>query len=224
MNKSIKIKWIKTGIICGFLTTIIFPAMAFLDLPVQFLLAIAASFGILLIISSIGLYYFISLHKNSVSLQLAVLFNIIAGSIVVMMFTVQLGLFSKGKVTEYEIPKEIKSYAYGLNNLTQLSLDVAWDIFISLGTILFALNMFSHPKLGRVIGITGILMGLGLLFINIYTFPLPPGEEGFIDLGPFTALWYLAVTLMITIGLKWANEKTGTVLFVQPDINSPVTK
>jgi len=203
---NIKFNWIKTGIICGFLTVIVFPIMAFVDLPVQLTLTLAASFGILLLIASIGLYHFISLHKISLSLQLGVLFNIMASAIVVMMFTVQLGLFSEGKTYGQDVQKEVKTYVFKTVNLTQLSLDVAWDIFISLGTILFATSMLSHPKLGKIIGGVGILIGLGLLVLNIYTFPIPPGEAGLIDLGPFTALWYLAVTIMISISYGWAKD------------------
>jgi len=206
-NKNI-LKWIKTGIICGYLTLIVYPVMILVNLSVQFALVLASSFGILFLIASIGLYRFISLYKNSVSLQLGVLFNIIGCSIVVIMLTVQLGLFSEGKNYGQEIQKEVKTYVFKTANLTQLSLDVAWDIFISLGTILLALNMLSHPRLGKIIGGIGIILGMGLLFLNIYSFPIPPGESGLIDLGPFTALWYLTVTVMMTVSLKWVNELT----------------
>ena len=126
------------------------------------------------------------------------------------MFTVQLGLFSEGKTYGNDVPKEIKNYVFDTANLTQLSLDIAWDIFISLGTVLLALNMLSHPKLGKIIGAAGILLGISLLVLNLYSFPVPPGETGSIDLGPFTLLWYLAVTIMNTVGYKWAKEKILT--------------
>jgi hypothetical protein len=206
MENKIKYSWIKTGIVCGFLTAIVFPVMAFVDLPVQLTFTLAASFGIFLIIASIGLYHILSIHKNSMSLQLAGLFNIIAGTVVVLMFTVQLGLFSEGKNYGEDVQKEVKTYVFKTVNLTQLSLDVVWDLFISLGTILFAFNMLSHPKLGKIIGGIGILLGAGLLILNIYTFPIPPGEAGSIDLGPFVALWYLAVTIMMAISLRWVRE------------------
>jgi hypothetical protein len=122
------------------------------------------------------------------------------------MFAVQLGLFSEGKTYGTEIQKEIKNYVFQMGNLTQMTLDVAWDIFISLGTILFGFSMLSHPRLGKIIGGIGILMGAGLLFLNIYTFPFPPGEAGLIDLGPFTALWYFAVTVMIAVSLGWVKK------------------
>jgi len=206
MENKIKLKWIKSGIICGYLTLIVYPVMIMVDLLVQFALVLAASFGILLIIASIGLYKFMSLHKNSVSLQLGALFNIIASAVVVMMFTIQLGLFSEGKKAGDEIPKEVKSYVFKTANLTQMSLDVVWDIFLSIGTILFAINMLSHPKLGKIIGGVGIILAAGLLVLNIKVFPMPPAESGSVDLGPFVALWYFAVTILMTISFRWARE------------------
>ena len=88
----------------------------------------------------------------------------------------------------------------------QLGLDVAWDVFICLGTLLFALNMIRHPRLGRIIGIIGIALAVGLFALNIYTFPTPPGEAGLFDLGPFVSLWYLVVSIMVLSSLKWARE------------------
>ena len=202
-------KWIKTGIVCGFLTVIIYPSMLFLDLPVQFTLIMACSFGIFFMIASIGLYHFIAINKKTVSLQLGVLFNIIACSVVVMMFTIQLALVSVKQNDGIVIQKEIMNYVFHTLNTIQLSLDVVWDIFLSLGTILLAMNMIPHPKLGKVIGIIGMILAAGLLVLNISTFPIPPGEAGLIDLGPITALWYLAVTIMIALRMKWVSEKSA---------------
>jgi hypothetical protein len=204
-------KWIKTGIICGFLTMLIYPSMLFLDIPIQFTLILACSFGILLMIASVGLYHFIALNRKTVSLQLGVLFNIIGCTVVVMMFTIQLGMVSVKQNTDPGLQKDTVNYILHFINTIQLSLDVVWDIFLSLGTILLAFNMLSHPKLGKIIGLIGILIGIGLLVLNISTFPIPPAEAGLFDLGPAAALWYLAVTIMIVTGMKWVREKLTPV-------------
>lgn len=204
-------KWIKTGITCGFLTMLIYPSMLFLDIPIQFTLILACSFGILLMIASIGLYHFIALNRKTVSLQVGVLFNIIGCAVVVMMLTIQLGMVSVKQNTDPGLQKDTVNYILHFINTIQLSLDVVWDIFLSLGTILLALNMLSHPKLGRFIGISGMIIAAGLLVLNISTFPIPPAEAGSFDLGPVCALWYLAVTIMITIGMKWARERLTPV-------------
>ena len=86
-----------------------------------------------------------------------------------------------------------------------LGLDVAWDAYIGLGTVLFGVSMFRHPRFGRVFGTGGIVLGLGLLVLNLYTFPTPPANAGLIDLGPFIGLWYLAVSIQMWRSSGWAQ-------------------
>jgi hypothetical protein len=206
MEQKLRLQWINTGIISGLLTFIVYPLMILVELPVQFTLMLAFLFGILFMLASIGLYNFISIDSKTTILQSALLFNIIACSIVIMMFTIQLALFSERKYTGSDASKELSKYIFQLVNLVQLSLDIVWDMFISIGTILFAMSMFKHPKLGKIIGSAGVLLGTALLFNNIYYFPVPPAESGSIDFGPFVALWYLGVTVMMLMSLKWAKE------------------
>jgi hypothetical protein len=79
-----------------------------------------------------------------------------------------------------------------------LGLDVAWDAYIGLGTILFGISALAHPRLGAA-----------LLVLNLASFPTPPANAGSIDIGPLVGLWYLAVTLVIFRSLSWvrANEE-----------------
>jgi len=208
MNISIQKTWIKTGMISGFITLIVYPVMLLVSLPVQLTLVLACSFGFLFMIASIGLYYFISLNKKNVSLQLGVLFNIIATAVVTMMFTIQLALFQTKLSSGIDITKEMKNYIFQFPNTIQMGLDVVWDIFLGVGTILLAINMFRHPRLGKIFSITGIIIALALLIFNIYSFPIPPAESGSIDLGPLAALWYLAVTIRIAMSFKWIDGLT----------------
>ena len=207
MNTSITKTWIKTGIISGFITLAVYPVMIFVSFPVQITLVLACAFGFLFMIASVGLYNFISLNKKSVSLQLGVLFNIIASAVVTMMFTIQMALFHTVRNSNIDITKEMKNYIIQFPNTIQLGLDVVWDIFLGAGTILLAINMFRHPRLGKIFSITGIIIALALLVLNITTFPVPPAESGSIDLGPLAALWYLAVTIRIAMSFKWVDEK-----------------
>ncbi len=86
-----------------------------------------------------------------------------------------------------------------------LGLDVAWDVYIGLGTVLFGVSMLRHPRFGRPFGISGIILGLGLLVLNLYTFPAPPANAGLMDLGPFIGFWYLAVSVQTWRSLGWAQ-------------------
>ena len=207
MNTSIPKTWIKTGMISGFITLAVYPVMIFVSFPVQITLVLACAFGFLFMIASVGLYNFISLNKKSVSLQLGVLFNIIASAVVTTMFTIQMALFHTVRNTNVDITKEMKNYIFLFPNTIQLGLDVVWDIFVGVGTVLLAINMFKHPRLGKIFSITGIIIALALLVLNITTFPVPPAESGSIDLGPLAALWYLAVTIRIAMSFKWVDEK-----------------
>lgn len=211
MEEKLKLQWIKTGIISGCMTFVVYPLMILVDLPVHLTLLLALSFGVLFILASIGLYNFISIDLRTARLQSALLFNITGCTVVVMMFTIQLALFSEGKYTGADVSKEFAKHTFHLVNLVQLSLDIVWDVFISLGTILFASSMLKHPRLGKIIGLVGVLIGAALLFNNIYYFPVPPAESGSIDFGPLVALWYLAVTIMMIRSLKWAKEKLNPV-------------
>ncbi len=86
-----------------------------------------------------------------------------------------------------------------------LGLDVAWDVFGGAGTVLFGFALWRHPRFGRIPGLAGVLVGVGLLVLNIGTFPTPPANAGWFDIGPFVALWYLLVMLRV-LWLAWPRE------------------
>jgi hypothetical protein len=88
----------------------------------------------------------------------------------------------------------------------QLGMDLSWDVYLSVGTFLFALSMLTHPRFGKIFGWLGISFALLLLYFNFISFPVPPGEAGLIDFGPAIGLWYLAVAIRILFSLKWVEE------------------
>jgi hypothetical protein len=198
--------WIRTGVICGLIALVIYPLIIFVSFPINITLLLACAFGILLIVASIGLYKIVSLHKKTLTLQLAVLFNIIACSVVTMMFTIQIALFSFRQEAKSDLPRETTNYIWQIPNIIQLGLDVVWDIFFCIGTFLLAMNMFNHPRFGKIISVAGMTVALLLFVLNIWTFPMPPGESGSIDAGPLTALWYLAATIMTMRSFGWADK------------------
>jgi hypothetical protein len=92
----------------------------------------------------------------------------------------------------------------------QLGLDVSWDVFISVGTLLFALNMLKHPRFGKILGGIGALLAVLLLGFNLYTFPIPPANADLIDFGPFVGLWYLIVSIQTLRSLAWAKKESAS--------------
>jgi hypothetical protein len=148
------------------------------------------------------LYYFIQIHKKSIASKIAVISNIIAGALLTQMFLVQLAI----KSSRPEIIDESSKWIWNTVNHVHYGLDVAWDVYIFLGTILFAISIFNHPKLGKIFSITGILISILMIITNIISFPIPPYEEYF-DFGPFIGLWYLAITIKIAFSKKWIHQQ-----------------
>lgn len=206
-------RWIKLGAICGPLAVISYAALVFGKLPDFPAMLLVCAFGPFLGIASVGLYHFLALVRKTVTLQIAVVANIIGVSFVTMMLIVQASTNIRmekaiAKVSDPAATDALKAIWRGVDSV-QLGMDVAWDVFGVLGTLLFAINMLWHPRLGKIIGIVGIILAVGLFVFNIYTFPTPPGEANLIDLGPFVALWYVAVSIMILLSLGWARKTLG---------------
>jgi len=112
-------------------------------------------------------------------------------------------------LVQLAIGHQIESLGEEAQNLTvlrtalvgvQLGMDVAWDIFISLGTLLFGVSMIGDARFGWILGIAGILIAVTLLTLNLWTFPTPPSAKNLVDLGPLLGLWYLVVTVMM---IRW---------------------
>jgi hypothetical protein len=200
-NNYIIYNWIKVGIICGFLVSIIYPALLFVS---DLLLAVilASSMGILLSLASVGLYYFIRIHKEDITSKIALISNILAGAILTQMFLVQLAITTSKPET---LDEPVKSIWITINHI-HYGLDVAWDVYIFLGTFLFAISIFKHPKLGKIFAVAGILISLLMIVTNLISFPIPPTED-YIDFGPLIGLWYLGVTIKIAVSKKWVLEK-----------------
>lgn len=205
MNESkIIIKnWIKLGIVSGLLASVIYPALIFIPMPKLFQVILIMAWGPLLGLSAVGGYYFLSLHKRTVTLQIAAISQIIAGVLVTTMLLVQVSL----KISEPELINPASQWVWNSLNTVHLGIDVAWDVFLFLGSILFAINMFNHPKFGKIFSLTGIIISILLISFNIMTFPTPPADAGSVDLGPLMGLWGLAVTINILVKYKWIDTK-----------------
>jgi hypothetical protein len=209
-------RWIKLGAICGLLVWFVYAALIFGQLPEPAAVTLVCAFGPLLGIASVGLYHFIAIAGRTVTLQIAAVANVIGGTLLTTMLLVQGSLNLRmekaiAKAADPAASESLKAVWRGVDSV-QLGLDVAWDVFIALGTLLFAFNMLRHPRLGKIIGILGILLAVGLFALNVYTFPTPPGEAGLIDLGPFAGLWYLVVAIIVLRSLGWARDKLNSAM------------
>jgi hypothetical protein len=210
-NHDLTYRWIRLGAICGPLAILTYAVLILVPLPNFWGMLLVSAFGPLLGLASVGLYHFMALARKTMTLQIAVAANIIAIAIVTTMLIVQMSLNIRmeraiAKVSDPSVIESLKAIWRGVDSV-QLGMDVAWDVFGVLGALLFAINMLWHPRLGKIIGMLGIVLALGLFVFNIYTFPTPPAEANLLDLGPLVALWYVVVSIMILFSLGWARKR-----------------
>ncbi len=203
-------KWVKVGIVCGILANLCYGLAIGLPMPERLTNTIFFAFGPLLMAGAPGTYFFIKQYRNSITLQVGTLFMIAAGMSVTVMAVVQRAVFSTFLPIKPEATDVVayKAWKMGLEsgNAIQLGLDIVWDIFILTGTVLLAISMYNHPRLGKIVSIVGITIGLLGLYFNLSTFPTPPAVAGSFDIGPLVGLWFLAVTIMIIVNLKWMRH------------------
>jgi len=190
------LKRVQIGIFGGFFACLAYLLLAFVPLPKLATTALAALFGPALGLASIGLRRLLDWETPRVSSALAALSNALAGVLFSAMVLVQMAVGSA--IGEKKPSLEVKAVWLGL--------DVAWDVYIGLGTLCFGLAMLGHPRFGRVFGCCGMAIAAGLLALNLWTFPTPPSNAGLIDLGPVIGLWYLVVTIRMWCSLSWARH------------------
>jgi hypothetical protein len=149
-------------------------------------LVFAFAFGIT--VSSIGLYHVLGGMTGSRMALIAAVANVIAAVQLLAMLMVQMAV----RATVEQPEAALRAVWWGL--------DVAWDLYIGAGTILFGLAMFGRRGLGAWLGVPGVLISVVFLIFNIATFPEPPDTAGLVDLGPVVGLWYLVVYLRLGVG------------------------
>lgn len=194
--------WIVYGMIAGIVGDFAYGS-SFAPIPFPVSMYLGMAFGPLLSLAFVGFYHFFKLHRNSITLQAATIFGVIAGTIVNMMIVVQWAI---GRTVPLESRAGL-GLAYEGLNMVQLGLDVSWDIYFSLATILLGLVMLGHPRFGKIWGAATLLIGGGLLVLNLASFPTPPGEADSFDLGPVSGVLFLFVAIRVLASLKWVDEK-----------------
>jgi len=188
---------VRLGIAAGLFACLAYPLAAFAHLPRLPETALVACFGPALAVACYGLRRLLDLEKPLLSAALGLLLNALAGALYTAMGLLQVAVvFTAGA-------EKVSSHLVAI----WLGLDVAWDAYVGLGTICFALAMWRHPRFGRIFAILGIAIGAGLPALHLLTFPTPPQNAGLVDLGPALGLWYLAVTIQMWRSLAWAEGR-----------------
>lgn len=200
LGSTFNLKAIRVGIVAGFFACMAYPLAAFAPLPKLATTTLVACFGPALGVASYGLRRLLDLETPRLSSAIGSWLNALAGALFSAMGLIQLAV-------RYSAGGESVSASF---IAIWLGLDVAWDAYVGLGTISFALAMLRHPRFGRVFALLGMAIGAGLLALHLYTFPAPPQNSGLVDLGPALGLWYLAVTIQMLRSVSWARKETST--------------
>jgi hypothetical protein len=204
-DQSFELKWVRVGVGTGILAVVSYSLLVAVPLPLPAALVLASGFGPLLGVASIGLYHFLKLHRRTVTAQIAAAFNLVAGFAATSMLLVQLAVrqFVRTELdTASQGAAETIRVAWKVVDQVQLGLDVCFDVYIALGTVLFALNLLGHPRVGWALGGLGLLTGVLVLVLNLLSFPTPPAQAGSIDVGPLVGFWYLVVCVEILRSLN----------------------
>lgn len=183
--------WIITGSLCGISAILAYFGAAFLPLPDRPAQVLAFAFGPLVAIASLGLVHAVEQGTPRVGTRIAGFLGAAAGITVLAMLTVQQALFAAyGRMPEND---PSRAALVELGNAVHFGLDIAWDCLIAVSITLFAIHLWRLSAFGKALSITGMLCGVLLFAINMAAFPDPPDRIGMLDMGPFCALWMLAV-------------------------------
>lgn len=192
------IRPVRVGIVAGLVACSTYAALVSLPLATRPAAALAAAFGPSIAIASFGLHRFLTLERRALSADLALAGDVVAGALMSAMLRVQIAVKAR---SEGPPARDVASVWLGL--------DVAWDAYVGMATMLFALAAWGHPRLGRPFAISGAAIGAALVTLNLATFPIPPADADVVDVGPLVGVWYLAITLRMWRSLGWASARAG---------------
>ena len=203
-------KLVQVGLYCGLVASILFPLWSAFNLPLQLNLLLHFAFGPLIVIAFIAIQTFLKVRYDSVSNRIGTVFGAIAGVAFCCMTVVQASnvQWIKNQITnesDQSIKKELQRNLTSVFSV-QLGLDIVWDIFITLATVLVSIAIFKLSKFGSFYGLLGVFVGIATLFLNLYTFPVPPRDTGLLDLGPFVGVWFFGLSIYLIIANNQQNQ------------------
>jgi len=202
--------WIITGIICGILADIVYILATTISITPTINNLLFFSFGPFLIIAVIGIYAMLCQQGETVARQLGTLFLILSGVTHTIMATMQGAIRSvmsgylsgADTVAEKDLFRNIYRGVFS----TQAGVDMAFDIFISIGVILIAYSMWQHTNFGKVVSLLGVMIGSTGLLFNLIAFPDNAANVGLIDPGPFFGAWFLVIVIQMGYFLKTSPQ------------------
>jgi hypothetical protein len=162
-----------------------------------------------LLLSCLALAHFHARGCMPPSLQIAVVCAAVAAATFLVMITVQTGLsltlLEDYRVLEEGVEKTAALWALRSMDQTQLAMDIAWDVWISMATVAFGIAMLNklNSNVVRLIGLSGVIAGVAGLGVNFFAYPLTPTAVGLPDPGIFFFTWFvLAAVHLVMVVVK----------------------
>lgn len=197
---------LRGGAACGLIAALIYPLWSALPLPATPNLLLHFAFGPLLVVAFIGLDIWSQQQRTSAAARIGCVFGAIAGVAFCMMTVVQaanLGWIPPriAATADPLLQQDLRRVLHGVFRV-QLGLDIVWDLFITVGTLLFAASLPGDSPWRRSWRVYGVTAAAATLGLNLMSFPVPPRDAGLVDGGPFVGAWYLGTTLMMIADLR----------------------
>jgi hypothetical protein len=194
------INWVSIGIIAGLAACITYPIATLIPLPTPRLtLIVGASFGPALTIACWALGRVLQSERPSIAAEFGAVLNALAGALVTAMILVQLAVV---QTTASPAAPALEEFFIRRVWDVILGMDVAFDMFIGLGTAFFGFAMLRDQRFGKIVGGLGLVIGLVVILgFNMATFPDPPAQAGLFDPGIVTGIFYFIVVIQMIIEL-----------------------
>lgn len=197
-------RFIPAGIIFSFIASIIFPLDYFVDFEIKTELVLLLVFALSIGLSSLGIYYFLELNKKSKVLKIALKLSILSGLVYAISGSVRLGLETP---LENILVQGDQSFIYALSARIGTSISFIWKMLFGLGLIFFSLSSFNHPRSGKILSLTGAIMGISILIINFIAFPESVKSLDINGIGPLLPFWNFLAGIIMLLSGKWINNK-----------------
>lgn len=156
-------------------------------------LVVISAWPVLSIVYSYALFSFVAAERDGPANRLALLFAALAFATVLSMIVVQLAVGAGiGEITRGMDEPAAQALRRGLR-MIDLGMDVAWDMLIGTALVFSGQALRRRSGFGPGWGIPSMAFGVALIALNAATFPWPPANRGLFDIGPFIALFMMAL-------------------------------
>ncbi len=162
-------------------------------------LVVLCGFPVLGIVGAFALADHLAADGNTVAARLSFVFAATAFATLLGMLFVQVAINSGIAEMARGLPDPTVRALRRALRLVDLGLDVAWDILIGTALVLWGSALHRRKTFGRAWAYPSVAFGVLLIGLNVATFPWPPATRGLFDIGPFIAVFMLALNARLAV-------------------------